>query len=183
MKAALEQAKAGREHILGIMNDTIQESRTELATHAPRIINYSIPKDEIALLIGPGGKTIKGIIADFDVKVNVNDDGLVKILSDGENGERALEHIKQMFAKPEKDKIYEATVKSVKPFGAFVEILPRQEGLVHVSEIAIERVNNIDDYIKVGDVIKVRYKGKDKQGRIQLARKELLLEEKKNTEK
>ncbi|NOR45492.1 MAG: polyribonucleotide nucleotidyltransferase [Candidatus Delongbacteria bacterium] len=183
MKAALEQAKAGREHILGIMNDTIQESRTELATHAPRIINYSIPKDEIALLIGPGGKTIKGIIADFDVKVNVNDDGLVKILSEGENGEKALAYIKQMFAKPEKDMIYEATVKSVKPFGAFVEILPRQEGLVHVSEIAIERVNNIDDYIKVGDVIKVRYKGKDKQGRIQLARKELLLEEKKKAEK
>ncbi|MDA3838418.1 MAG: polyribonucleotide nucleotidyltransferase [Candidatus Delongbacteria bacterium] len=183
MKAALKQAKAGREHILGIMYDTIKEPRTELAQHAPRILNYIVPKDEIALLIGPGGKTIKGIIADFDVKVNVDDDGLVKILSEGENGEKALAYIKQMFAKPEKDKIYEATVKSVKPFGAFVEILPRQEGLVHVSEIAIERVEDIDKYIKVGDVIKVRYKGKDKQGRIQLARKEILLEEKKKAEK
>ncbi|MBN2788711.1 MAG: polyribonucleotide nucleotidyltransferase [Candidatus Delongbacteria bacterium] len=183
MKSALIQAKAGREHILGIMNDTIKDSRENLSEHAPRILNYNVPKDEVALLIGPGGKTIKGIIAEFDVKVDINDDGLVKILSDGENGERALEYIKKMFAKPEKDMIYDAVVKSVKPFGAFVEILPRQEGLVHVSEIAIERVNNIDDYIKVGDVIRVKYLGKDKEGRIKLARKELLLEEKKKNEK
>ncbi|MDA3884939.1 MAG: polyribonucleotide nucleotidyltransferase [Candidatus Delongbacteria bacterium] len=183
MKAALEQAKAGREHILGIMHETIQESRVALSEHAPRILNYNVPSDEVALLIGPGGKTIKGLIKEFDVKINIDDDGLVKILSDGENGERALERIKEMFKKPEIGMIYDAVVKSVKPFGAFVEILPKQEGLVHVSEIAIDRVENIDKHIKVGDIIKVRYKGKDKQGRIQLARKEILLEEKKKAEK
>jgi len=147
MRDALNQAKAGRNHILGEMNKAIRKSRIEMAGHAPRIIKIQIPKDEVALLIGPGGKTVKEIIATFEVKVDIDDSGLVKILSDGENGEKAKAHIEKMFEKPEVGKIYEAEVKTIKDFGAFVEILPKKQGLVHVSELALERVNNAEDVI------------------------------------
>lgn len=180
MRDALNQAKAGRNHILGEMNKAISEARVEMAKHAPRIIKILIPKDEVALLIGPGGKTVKEIIATFEVKVDIDDSGLVKILSDGENGEKARAHIEKMFEKPEVGRIYEAEVKTIKDFGAFVEILPKKQGLVHVSELALERVNNAEDVVKLGDIIRVKYIGTDKQGRIKLVRKELLQEEQEN---
>lgn len=174
MKNALTQAKAGREHIIGIMNETIDAPRTELSEHAPRILKHKIPADEIGLFVGPGGKNIKGIIADFGVKIDIDDTGLIKILSDGENGEAALKHIQAMFAKPEIGAIYEGIVKGVKPFGVFVEIMPRTEGLVHVSELSLERIQNVEDHFKIGDKLKVKYIGTDKEGRIKLVRKELL---------
>ena len=174
MKSALIQAKDGRNHILGIMNSTIDTSRTELSQHAPRILTHKIPADEIGLFVGPGGKNIKGIIAEYDVKIDIDDTGLIKILSDGENGEAALKHIQAMFAKPEPGTIYEGVVKGIKPFGVFVEIMPRTEGLVHVSELSLERIQNVEDHFKLGDKIKVKYIGTDREGRIKLVRKELL---------
>ncbi|MBU4487368.1 MAG: polyribonucleotide nucleotidyltransferase [Candidatus Delongbacteria bacterium] len=174
MKKALEQAKEGRKHILGIMNATISEPRTALSEHAPRILNYKIAPDEIGLFVGPGGKNIKSIIAEFGVKIDIDDTGFVKILSDGENGEAALKHIQAMFAKPEAGRIYDGTVRGIKPFGVFVEIMPRTEGLVHVSELSLERIEKVEDHFKIGDKLKVKYIGVDKEGRIKLVRKELL---------
>ncbi len=174
MKKALEQAKQGRKHILGIMNATISKPREALSEHAPRILNFKISPDEIGMFVGPGGKNIKGIIAEFDVKIDVDDNGFIKILSDGENGEAALRHIKTMFAKPEVGEIYEGIVRGVKPFGVFVEIMPRTEGLVHVSELSLERIANVEEHFKIGDKLKVKFVGTDKEGRIKLVRKELL---------
>ena len=174
MKRALEQAKQGRKHILGIMNGAISQPRPELSEHAPRILNFKISPDEIGLFVGPGGKNIKGIISEFDVKIDVDDNGFIKILSEGENGEAALKHIKAMFAKPEPGEIYEGVVRGVKPFGVFVEIMPRIEGLVHVSELSLERIDNVEAHFKMGDKMKVKYIGTDKEGRIKLVRKELL---------
>ncbi|HXK48871.1 MAG TPA: polyribonucleotide nucleotidyltransferase [Clostridiales bacterium] len=174
MKRALEQAKQGRKHILGIMNGAISQPRPELSEHAPRILNFKISPDEIGLFVGPGGKNIKGIIAEFGVKIDVDDNGFIKILSEGENGEAALKHIKAMFAKPEPGEIYEGVVRGVKPFGVFVEIMPRIEGLVHVSELSLERIDNVEAHFKMGDKMKVKYIGTDKEGRIKLVRKELL---------
>lgn len=179
MKKALEQAKQGRKHILGIMNATISKPRTELSEHAPRILNYKIAADEIGLFVGPGGKNIKGIIAQFGVKIDVDDNGYIKILSEGENGEAALKHIQSMFAKPEIGAVYDGVVRGVKPFGVFVEIMPRIEGLVHVSELSLERIANVEEHFKMGDKLKVKYIGTDKEGRIKLVRKELLKPEEK----
>lgn len=179
MKKALEQAKDGRKHILGIMNATISKPRAELSEHAPRILNYKIAADEIGLFVGPGGKNIKGIIAQFGVKIDVDDNGYIKILSDGENGEAALKHIQSMFAKPEIGAVYDGVVRGVKPFGVFVEIMPRIEGLVHVSELSLERIANVEEHFKMGDKLKVKYIGTDKEGRIKLVRKELLKPEEK----
>ncbi|MDD3044320.1 MAG: polyribonucleotide nucleotidyltransferase [Candidatus Delongbacteria bacterium] len=183
MKRALEQAKQGRKHILGIMNEAISSPRPELSEHAPRILNFKIAADEIGLFVGPGGKNIKGIIAEFGVKIDVDDNGFIKILSDGENGEAALKHIQTMFAKPEVGAVYEGVVRGVKPFGVFVEIMPRTEGLVHVSELSLERIDNVEAHFKMGDKMKVKYIGTDKEGRIKLVRKELLkAEAEKNAE-
>jgi polyribonucleotide nucleotidyltransferase len=179
MKKALEQAKDGRKHILGIMNATISKPRAELSEHAPRILNYKIAADEIGLFVGPGGKNIKGIIAQFGVKIDVDDNGYIKILSEGENGEAALKHIQTMFAKPEIGAIYDGVVRGVKPFGVFVEIMPRIEGLVHVSELSLERIANVEEHFKIGDKLQVKYIGTDKEGRIKLVRKELLKPEEK----
>jgi len=178
MKKALEQAKEGRKHILGIMNATISKPRAELSEHAPRILNYKIAADEIGMFVGPGGKNIKGIIAQFGVKIDVDDNGYIKILSEGENGEAALKHIQSMFAKPEIGAIYDGVVRGVKPFGVFVEIMPRIEGLVHVSELSLERIANVEEHFKIGDRLKVKFIGTDKEGRIKLVRKELLQPEK-----
>ena len=174
MKKALEQAKQGRKHILGIMNATIAAPRAALSEHAPRILNYKIAVDEIGMFVGPGGKNIKGIIAEYGVKIDVDDNGYIKILSDGENGEAALKHIQSMFAKPEIGAIYDGVVRGVKPFGVFVEIMPRIEGLVHVSELSLERIANVEEHFKMGDKLQVKYIGTDKEGRIKLVRKELL---------
>lgn len=178
MRTALAQAKKGREHILGEMNKVINKPRAELASHAPRIINVQIEKDEVAMLIGPGGKNVKEIIARFGVKVDIEDSGLVKIMSDGASGEHARDYIRRMFAKPIEGTIYEAEVKSIKPFGAFVEYLPRQEGLLHISELALARVEKPEDVVKLGDILKVKYMGKDRDGRVKLVRRELLQAEK-----
>jgi polyribonucleotide nucleotidyltransferase len=174
MKRALEQAKQGRLHILGIMNATISKPRAALSEHAPRILNYKISPDEIGMFVGPGGKNIKSIIAEYNVKIDVDDNGYIKILSEGENGEAALKHIQTMFAKPEVGAIYEGVVRGIKPFGVFVEIMPKIEALVHVSELSLERITNVEEHFKMGDRIKVKFIGTDKEGRIKLVRKELL---------
>lgn len=182
MRAALEQAKQGRLHILGKMNEAIPEPRQELSEHAPRIISMKIQEDEIKTLIGSGGKTIQEITKRYDVKIDISDEGLVKIMSTGPNGDECKAYIEKMFEKPEINKVYDATVKSIQPYGAFVEFLPKCEGLLHISEIALERIEKVEDYLKLGDVVKVQFAGKDDRGKFKLKRKNLLREEQKKAE-
>ncbi len=176
MKHALEQARKGRMHILDIMTNKIASGRENLSEFAPRILSLQIDPDEIKVLIGSGGKTIQEITKTFDVKIDIDDTGLVKILASGPNGEECYKHIENMFKKPEEGMIYDAKVKSIKPFGAFVEILPNTEGLLHISELSLERANRVEDFLKVGQIVKVKYVGKDREGRIKLVRRELLKE-------
>ncbi|PID26400.1 MAG: polyribonucleotide nucleotidyltransferase [Candidatus Cloacimonadota bacterium] len=183
MKKALAQANAGRAHILNIMTDAIENPREELAEHAPRIITEKIDENDIKILIGPGGKMIQEITKTYDVKIDIDDDGLVKILSSDSRGEEARQFIKNLLKKIEPGEIYNAKVKSIKPFGAFVELLPGTEGLLHISEISTKRVEKVEDVLSVGDRVEVKYVGKDREGRIKLVRRELLLEKEKAEKK
>ncbi len=175
LEKALSQAREGRLHILGRMAETIQSASTEMSEFAPRIQTVMVPKDKIALVIGPGGKQIKAIVAETGCKVDINDDGMVRIAStDSEAMKRAQEIIVGLTSEPEEGRVYQGTVKRVVDFGAFVEILPSQEGLLHVSEIAYERVNQVGDYLKEGDKLEVKCIEVDPTGRIRLSRKALL---------
>ena len=175
MEKALEQAKQGRLHILGKMEESIKESRADLSQHAPRIESIQVAKDKIASIIGPGGKNIKNIIATSGAKVDIDDTGLVKIAStDGEAMKIARDMVIALSTDPEEGVTYKGTVKRVVDFGAFVEILPGQEGLLHISEIAYERVNQVEDYIKEGDQVEVKCIEVDPTGRIRLSRRALM---------
>ncbi|MBN1968341.1 MAG: polyribonucleotide nucleotidyltransferase [Candidatus Delongbacteria bacterium] len=179
MKKALEQANAGRKHILGIMNQTISTHREEMSPYAPRIISYKIDPDEIKVVIGSGGKTIQEITKLYNVKIDIDDTGLVKIMSADEGGEKCKIHIMGLLKKLEPGKVYNSKVKSIKPFGAFVELLPNNEALLHISEVALERVEKVEDVLNIGDMVEVLYHGKDKEGRHKITRRELLKEAKK----
>jgi len=175
MKTALAQAKEGRLHILEKMAESISETRSKLSPRAPRIHSLTIPKDKIAMLIGPGGKMIKEIIATTGAKVDINDDGVVKVASaDEESIQKALAMIEGIVAEIVIGKTYHGTVKKIVDFGAFIGVLPNQDGLLHVSEIAHERVENVNDHLKEGDKIDVVVLDIDDNGKIRLSRKELL---------
>jgi len=179
MKKALEQAKAGRMHILNIMNGTIQESRPELKPHAPRIEMLSIPKDMIGALIGPGGKVIQEIQRVTGATIIVEEiDGRGDVNVFGDNKEiisSAVEWIKRIVAVPEIGQVYKGKVKTIVQFGAFVEILPNKDGLLHISEIDWNRVKNVEDVLKEGDEIEVKLIEIDqKTGKLKLSRKALL---------
>jgi len=177
MAVALEQARASRLHILDIMDRTIARPRAELSTHAPRIVTLRIKVDRIRDLIGPGGKTIRGIIEETGVKIDVEDDGTVFVASaDGSSMQRAIERIRSLTAEAEVGRIYRGTVRRVVDFGAFVEIMPGTDGLVHISQLAPERVKQVSDVVKEGDVIDVKVLEIDKSGKIRLSRKEALKE-------
>jgi polyribonucleotide nucleotidyltransferase len=184
LKDALAQANKGRMHILGKMLEVISTPREELSSYAPRIITFTIHPDKIREVIGPGGKTIKRIIDETkaadgtQVKIDIEDDGRVLIASlDAEAGERALKMIKELTADVEVGKIYMGKVIRLMNFGAFVEVLPGKEGLVHISQLAEERVEKVEDVLKVGDQILVKVTEVDKQGRVNLSRKAALKEE------
>lgn len=184
MENALKQAREGRMHILEIMNKTISEPRENLSKYAPRLYTIFIPVDEIGLVIGPGGKTIKHIIAESNTEINISDDGKVIIAAlSEEKAEIAKNMIQRLTEKPEVGKIYEGIVKSVKDFGAFVEILPGKEGLLHISEIDRKKIAKVSDILNIGDKVTVKLLGIDESGKFKLSRKILLQSDGKETEK
>lgn len=175
---ALEQARAGRLFILDKMAETITEPRAELSPYAPRIITMEIPVDKIRDVIGPGGKTIRKIIDETGVSIDIEDDGRVYIAStDGTGGPKAREIIERLTKDVEVGASYLGTVKRIMNFGAFVEILPGKEGLIHISQLAHGRVRRVEDVVNVGDEVMVKVIEIDRQGRINLSRKELLPKE------
>jgi polyribonucleotide nucleotidyltransferase len=175
MGRALEQAKAGRLHILGKMQEVIATPRAELPEHAPKIFSMQINPDKIRDLIGPGGKIIKGLSAEYGVKIDVEDSGKVSIFApDGSVGAEVTEAIKGITEEAEIGKIYTGTVKKILDFGAFVEILPGTDGLVHISELDNKRVENVTDVLKEGDTVRVKVLNVDQRGKIRLSRKALL---------
>ncbi|MBU0481483.1 MAG: polyribonucleotide nucleotidyltransferase [Proteobacteria bacterium] len=175
MGRALDQAKAGRLHILGKMQEGIAEPRAELPEHAPKIFSMQINPDKIRDLIGPGGKIIKGLSADYGVKIDVDDSGKVSIFApDGRVGAEVTAKIKGITEEAEIGKVYTGTVQKIVDFGAFVEILPGTDGLVHISELDNKRVENVSDVVKEGDTIEVKVLNIDQRGKIRLSRKALL---------
>lgn len=181
MENALNQAKEGRMHILGIMNEAINQPREHLSPYAPRLIQIKIDTDQIGLVIGPGGKTIQGMQRLFGVDIAIEDDGTVNIASpDRDSAARCKEHIKKLTATPEVGEIYDGVVTKIMDFGAFVEILPGKEGLLHISQIDNKRVNKVSDYFKEGDKVSVKLL-KIENGKYSLSRKELLKENNKET--
>ena len=177
MGKALAQAKDGRIHILAEMKKSISKSRDEVAEHAPKYMVHKINPDKIRDLIGPGGKIIKELSAEFDAKIEVDDSGLVKMFAlSGEKADALVARVKAITAEAEVGAIYKGVVKTIKDFGAFVEILPGTDGLVHISELDIKRVSKVTDVVKEGDIIEVKVLDVDNRGRIRLSRKALLEE-------
>jgi polyribonucleotide nucleotidyltransferase len=177
MEKALQQARDGRLHILGIMNQALGQAREQLSEFAPRLISMKVEQDQIGLIIGPGGKTIQGMQRLFGVEINIEEDGVVNIASPNkENAVKCKEYIKKMTATPEVGEIYEGVITKLMDFGAFVEILPGREGLLHISQIDNKRVEKVSDYFKTGDKVKVKLL-KIENGKFSLSRKELLKDE------
>ena len=178
MRKALEQARQGRLHILGIMADALAAHRQEISQHAPRIVTIKIPVDKIRDVIGPGGKMIRSIIERTGVKIDVEDDGRVNVASaDGASAQKAISIIQELTATPELNKTYLGKVQRITDFGAFVEIMAGTDGLLHVSEIANHRVKDVRDELKEGEQILVKVINIDPTGKIRLSRKALLNEE------
>ena len=174
---ALNQARDGRIHILQEMRKVISEPASEMSNYAPRIITTQVSPDKIRDVIGPGGKTIRGITEQTGCAVDIDDTGTVTIASpDGEAADRAKAIIESLTEEPEVGKIYFGTVKKVLEFGAFVEIIPGTDGLVHISELADHRVEKVEDILSEGDEVYVKCIGLDRNGKIRLSRKEALAE-------
>jgi polyribonucleotide nucleotidyltransferase len=175
LREALAQAKQGRLHILNIMNQTLEKPRAELSNYAPRILTFKVDNEFIGLIIGPGGKTIRDIIEKTEVAIDISDEGIVTIASvDPENGHRAKEMIDNLIRQPEVGMVYTGKVKKIMNFGAFVEILPGKEGLLHISQIENRRIDRVEDVLKVGDEVQVKLMKIDEQGKLDLSRKVLL---------
>jgi polyribonucleotide nucleotidyltransferase len=178
MAKALDQARAGRLHILAEMARTIADPRKQMSTFAPRIVTIKIPVDKIRDVIGPGGKMIRSIIERTGVKIDVEDNGTVNVASaDGESAAKAISIIQELTATPELNKTYKGKVQRITDFGAFVEIMPGTDGLLHVSEIAAHRVKDVRDELKEGQEIMVKVINIDPTGKIRLSRKALLAEQ------
>ena len=172
MAEAIRQARDARMKVLDVMHEAINAPRKELSQYAPRIETIKIHPDKIGLLIGPGGKTIKGIVAETGAEINIDDDGSVHIYSSSRDSlNRAKEIITGMTKEIEVGETYHGRVVSIKEFGAFIEVLPGKDGLVHISELADFRVKNVEDVVKVGDLVWVKCIGIDEKGRVKLSRK------------
>lgn len=175
MAEALERARVARLHILNIMNQTLAKPRPEISKYAPRIVSIKIPVDSIGLVIGPGGKSIRDIIERTGATIDIDDDGTVTMASvDPEAVSMAKDIIQGMVAEPEVGKIYKGVVKGIKEFGAFVEIMPGREGLLHISEIEHRRLNRVEDVLKMGDQVEVKLLEIAEGGKLKLSRKVLL---------
>lgn len=174
MRQALYQAREGRLHILKAMTAVLAQPRTDISAHAPRIVTLKIRVDKIRDVIGPGGKVIRSIIEETGVKIDVEDDGTVLVAStDGNSMQRAIELIQGITAEAEVGKVYKGIVKKIVDFGAFVEILPGTDGLLHISQIGPGRVNRVSDVFKEGDEVMVKVLEVDRQGKIRLSRKDV----------
>jgi polyribonucleotide nucleotidyltransferase len=172
MRVALDQAQAGRTHILAEMNKALTAPRAELGEHAPRIETMQIPVDKIREVIGSGGKVIREIVEKTGAKIDINDDGLIKIASaDGKSIKAAYNWIRSIVAEPEINVIYDGTVVKVMEFGAFVNFFGSRDGLVHISELAKNRVAKVTDVVKEGDKVKVKFLGMDERGKVRLSMK------------
>lgn len=178
MREALARAREARLFILEKMEAVLPEPRKELSIHAPRILTYKIPSDMIGSVIGPGGKTIREITETTGATINIDDDGTVTIASViSESGESALQWVKNLTASPEEGKIYNGKVKKIMNFGAFIEILPGKEGLLHISQIDNKRVERVEDILRVGEEVQVKLLKFEADGKMVLSRKALLSEE------
>ncbi|NAP01405.1 S1 RNA-binding domain-containing protein, partial [Halomonas sp. MG34] len=184
LEEALNQAKKGRMQILDSMLATIKEPKEELSEYAPKILTMSINPDKIRDVIGPSGKQINQIIDETGVKIDIEQDGSVFISStDAKMNEKAKKIIEDLVKEVEVGQMYLGTVKRIEKFGAFVELFKGKDGLVHISELAEERTNKVEDVVSIGDEIMVKVKEVDNQGRVNLSRKAVLKEEKERQEK
>jgi polyribonucleotide nucleotidyltransferase len=175
LNKALEQAKHGRLHILDKMHEAIAAPREDLSPYAPRITTIKVNPDKIRDIIGPGGRVIKDIVAQTGCKIDVEDDGTVRVgSSDPEAAKQALKIIKELTQEAEIGKLYMGTVKKITDFGAFCEVLPGTDGLLHISELSNKRVEKVTDVVSEGDEVLVKVIGIDRQGKIRLSRKEAL---------
>ncbi|MCA9550371.1 MAG: polyribonucleotide nucleotidyltransferase [Myxococcales bacterium] len=175
LEQALQQARDGRLHILGEMKKTIDAPRDEISKWAPRITKYKIKAERIKDVIGPGGKVIKDIVAKTGVAIDIGDDGTISLASaDPEMVDKAIKMIKDLTREPEIGKIYLGNVRKVTEFGAFVEIFPGTDGLVHISDLAEKRVNRVEDIVREGDEVLVKVTSIDRMGKIRLSRREAI---------
>jgi polyribonucleotide nucleotidyltransferase len=177
LRQALSQARQARLHVLDFMDQALAKARQELSPYAPRIISFKIPVDKIREVIGPGGKIIRGIVEQTGVKIDIEDDGTVAIASvDEAAAQKAMEIIGRIVEVPEVGKVYLGKVVKITDFGAFVEILPGTDGLLHISQISQERIKRVEDVLKEGEEIMVKVIEVDRAGKIRLSRRELLRE-------
>ena len=177
LKEALEQAKIGRAHILSNMLEELSEPRAELSPYAPRFVSMNIDPDKIRLVIGPGGKTINRIVDETGAKIDISEDnpGLICIYAVSQEGADAAKKEIELITKDvEVGETYEGEVKRIMAFGAFIEILPGKEGLLHISKMANHRVEKVEDILNIGDKVMVKVTEIDNQNRINLSRKELV---------
>jgi len=177
MEVALEQARAGRLHILEKMEAILEAPRQQLSDYAPRLFTLQIPRDKIRDVIGPGGKTVRSIVEETGCEIEIENDGRVVIASpDGEAAKRAISMIERLTEVPEIGKVYTGTVRRVESYGAFAEILPGTDGLIHISELAPYRVRETSDIVKEGDEVEVKVIDIDDTGRVRLSRKAVIME-------
>src|SRR5699024_7590833 len=183
LEESLTQARVGRMHIPSSMIDTIKEPKKELSEYAPKIITMKINPDKIRDVIGPSGKQINKIIDETGVKIDIEQDGTVFIGSiEADKNEEAKKIIEDLVREVEVGELYLGTVRRIEKFGAFVELFKGKDGLVHISQLDEKRVNKVEDVVSIGDQIMVKVKEIDRQGRINLSRKDVLLDEKKRKE-
>jgi len=172
MKVALEQAKDGRMHILGEMAKALGTARDDLGEHAPRIQMITIPTDKIRDVIGTGGSVVRGIVEETGAKIDINDDGTIKVASNSAQSiDDALNRIKMITSEPEAGEVYEGTVVKTVDFGAFVNFFGPKDGLVHISQLAPHRVKQTTDVVKEGDKVWVKLLGFDDRGKVRLSMK------------
>jgi polyribonucleotide nucleotidyltransferase len=177
MARALRQAREGRLHILGEMSKALEAPRPSLSKYAPRIITMRVPTDKIRDIIGPGGKVIRDIVDKTGVSIDIEDSGLVSIASsDEEAAKKAIEYVENLIQEVEIGKIYLGKVKKIVEFGAFVEIFPGTDGLVHISQICDRRIRSVSDELQEGDEVKVKVIDVDQRGKVKLSRKDALQE-------
>jgi polyribonucleotide nucleotidyltransferase len=184
MRVALEQARLGRLHIIGKMEEVIAQSRPETSVWAPRIINLKIMQEDIGTVIGPGGKMIRRIIEETGATIEINDDGTILIASVGkEGGEAAKAMISRLVERIAAGGIYRGKVTRIIPMGAFVEVLPGKEGMVHISQLENRRVEKVEDVVSIGQEVIVKVKEIDERGRVNLSMKMVSPEEREQFEK
>jgi polyribonucleotide nucleotidyltransferase len=178
LERALDQAKVGRLHILDKMLSAIETPREDLSPYAPKIMTLTINPDKIRDIIGPGGKVIRAIQSETNTRIEIDDSGLVKIAAvTSAEGDAAINRVKEIVVEPETGTTYEGTVVKIMDFGAFVQILPGTDGLVHISQLASHRVNKVSDVVKEGDTLKVKVLEISRDGKIRLSHKAVLEDE------